>query len=175
MIRTITVLAILITCSLASESPYVGKISLRPIEQSDGSDKIEPTIEFTPLTEEPKIANFKHKFIEIIQLAEEDVCKAIPLLEDPDNPFFAVIEIKSKSVKCGLMTQIRNVKKAGYQGFILVTDFSKKILKNHCKMYDDNQFFTGIMDEENYKILNDYEKVGLALTKTFLVKGLLSI
>jgi hypothetical protein len=54
------------------------------------------------------------------------------------------------------MGQIRNVKKAGYQGFILAT-YLTGVQKNHCKMYDDNRFFTGVMDGDNFKKFKEYQ------------------
>ena len=51
--------------------------------------------------------------------------------------------------KCGTMAKITNIKKAGYKGFLIVTN-SDRAAKNHCKMFDSNQFFTGFMDSKNF-------------------------
>ena len=47
-------------------------------------------------------------------------------------------------------------------------------LKNHCKMYDDSAFFTGVMNSGNHTLLNEYQKAG-AKDPSFKVKGVLSI
>lgn len=53
------------------------------------------------------------------------------------------------------MTQkINRIKEAGGFGFVIITD-NEQFSINHCKMYDDNSFFTGVMDSKNYQILKD--------------------
>ena len=42
-------------------------------------------------------------------------------------------------------------------------------------MYEDNNFFIGVMDSDNFKILEEYEKKGKLSARSFLTKGLLSI
>lgn len=51
-----------------------------------------------------------------------------------------------------MMSIIGNIKKAGGSGFLIVTD-NMEFAKNHCRMYDDNSFFTGVMTLKNFKIL----------------------
>lgn len=48
--------------------------------------------------------------------------------------------------------KIKRIKEAGGAGFIIVTN-DPQFSINHCTMYDDNSFFTGVMDETNFNIL----------------------
>lgn len=42
-------------------------------------------------------------------------------------------------------------------------------------MYEDNHFFTGVMNSGNFSSVMDYEKRGVAQSADFKVKGILSI
>jgi hypothetical protein len=42
-------------------------------------------------------------------------------------------------------------------------------------MYEDNHFFTGVMNSGNFSSVMDYEKRGAAQSADFKVKGILSI
>ena len=48
--------------------------------------------------------------------------------------------------------KIQRIKEAGGLGFIIVTN-DPQFSINHCRMYDDNNFFTGVMDSTNFEIL----------------------
>ena len=80
---------------------------------------------------------------------------------DPDGPaVFAVIDMIGKTRPyCGNMIKINNLKRANYKGLLLVID-DEKFLKNHCRMYDDNHFFVGVMDSGTFAILNMYKIAG---------------
>jgi hypothetical protein len=73
-----------------------------------------------------------------------------------------------------MMTKINAIKSAGFKGFIIVID-EEAFIKNHCRMYDDNHFFTGVMNSGNFSIVLDYNVRGVAADPEFKVKGSLSI
>lgn len=81
---------------------------------------------------------------------------------------------KLQRLSCGMVAKMRNIKNAGYKGFIMVMD-DQRFLKNHCRMYDDNQFFTGVMDTGNFSKLDAYHQKGLKAQDKFRAKGVLSI
>jgi hypothetical protein len=50
---------------------------------------------------------------------------------------------------CGMSNKIAKIKEAGGYGFIIVTD-NNAFIVNHCKMYDSNNFFAGVMNSKNF-------------------------
>ena len=68
-------------------------------------------------------------------------------------PVFAVINFEELTqLTCGIMNKMARIKQAGGYGFILVIK-DEAFEKNHWSMLDDNKFFMGVMDPENFKIL----------------------
>jgi hypothetical protein len=57
-----------------------------------------------------------------------------------------------KQLSCGLFNKIKSIKEAGGYGFIIVTDNSE-LPVSHCRMFDDNNFFTAVMDSLNFKVI----------------------
>lgn len=67
------ILLLLAIGTLSSESPYEGKITLKPIGASSTRESVcnfSLKIDFRPLTEEPKIANLKDNEIQLTFVTE---------------------------------------------------------------------------------------------------------
>jgi hypothetical protein len=58
---------------------------------------------------------------------------------------------------CGMSNKIARIRQAGGFGFIIVTD-NNAFIVNHCKMYDSNSFFTGVMNTTNFQILKNQKE-----------------
>ena len=52
--------------------------------------------------------------------------------------------------------KVGNIRKAGYKGFLMVTD-QEMPQWNRCKMNDDNQFFTGVMSSTALATFMNYK------------------
>lgn len=110
-------------------------------------------LDFTPLNQEPKIASFKGGLVEVVPLTQQQSCRPLEIIDSDDFPKIAVIDLtKTQRMMCGMYAKIRNIRSASYKGFLLVLD-NPGFLKNHCKMYDDSTFFTGVINSGNYSIL----------------------
>lgn len=99
----------------------------------------------------------------------------LPFVDDA-TPTFIIVDLSKieRRLTCGIINKINNIKITGYKGLILVTD-SSAFMKTHCRMYDDNHFFTGVMDSGNFSIILDYNNRGVASDPQFVVKGSLTI
>ena len=112
--------------------------------------------------------------VEIVPLTEEASCQPLSVQDPDDSPKIAIIDLTTIArPMCGISNKINNLRSASYQGFLLVLD-APGFLKNHCKMYDDSTFFTGVMDSSNYTMLKGYQDSG-AGDESFKVQGVLSI
>lgn len=119
-----------------------------------------PQLELRPLSEEPRIANIKGNAIELVIIPEKDSCSVLPKFERQtgEPPVLAVIDFTHiPTLSCGITVKNSRIKEAGGQGLLLVTD-NDQFAKNHCKMYDDNRFFTGVMDSKNFALLADVKE-----------------
>lgn len=56
-----------------------------------------------------------------------------------------------------MFAKLKLIKEGGGQGLIIVTD-DKQIITNHCKMYNDNRFFTGVMNSTNFNKIKEVKK-----------------
>ncbi len=75
-------------------------------------------------------------------------------------PVIAVMDLSEGKQSCGMSNKMGRIREAGGYGFIIVTNNNDFII-NHCKMYDSNSFFTGVMNSDNFKILTDQQETPL--------------
>lgn len=70
-----------------------------------------------------------------------------------EPPVIVLVDISNvPHPKCGLFDKIRAIKEAGGYGFIIVVD-NPELPVSHCRMFDDNNFFTGVMDLANFTVI----------------------
>lgn len=70
-----------------------------------------------------------------------------------ESPVIVLVDFsKVTEPKCGLFNKIKSIKEAGGFGFIIVTD-NKELPVSHCRMFDDNNFFTAVMDLGNFSVI----------------------
>jgi hypothetical protein len=132
-------------------------------------------VDFRPLSEEPKIANFRNGEVELIALTEEESCRPMALRDLSVTPLFAVLDVSnSEFPQCTFQAKMQNLRFASLNGLILVTN-DGSFVKNHCRMYDDNHFFSGVMDSGNLTLLKKYQAQGQKGDDSFLTRGVISI
>ena len=99
----------------------------------------------------------------------------IPSKLSSETAVFAVVDVtKIQKLTCGMTTKLSNLKRAGWKGLLFVLD-SEMFLKNHCRMYEDNHFFTGVINSGNYSKLTNYQHHGKSSKSDFQTIGVLSI
>lgn len=99
------------------------------------------------MTEEPKIINIKNNLIEILEVSESDACNGFRINRNKtDPPVMAMVDLSGgHEIRCGLMKKVQMARMSGAMGLIISIS-SPEFRKNHCKMFDDNNFFTAVIE-----------------------------